>query len=139
MKFLICRNSLSCAFPYIFYKYHVIKYSIFSQKKTNNHIIFKFSKYIKLVDTSFETVMFSGVGIYSCKYSKHVYTQHKLFVLVLLKEYISTDYRDFVGLIDPMSNIKEKLDLNEPSIFTTPQKFVFKIPSSLLTFFCQKF
>ncbi len=75
--------------------------------KTKEHSILKFSKYIKFVDTSLETVKFSGVDIYSCKYSKHVYTQHKLFVLVLLKEYISTDYRDFVGLIDLINPMKK--------------------------------
>jgi len=53
------------------------------------------------------------LNLYSCKYSKRVYTQHQLLVLVLLKEYISTDYRDFVELVDLMSNIKEKLDLEK--------------------------
>ncbi len=91
----------------------------------------KSNKYIKFVDTSLETVQSSRLKLYSCKYSKHTYTQHQLLVLVLLKEYISTDYRDFIELIDLMSDIKEKLDLDKTPHFTTLQKFVSRIPSSL--------
>ena len=95
------------------------------------HSILKFNKYIKFVDTSLETVQSSRLKLYSCKYSKHVYTQHQLLSLVLLKEYISTDYRDFVELIDLISDIKEKLALDKIPHFTTLQKFVTRIPSSL--------
>jgi len=91
----------------------------------------KSNKYIKFVDISLETVQSSRLKLYSCKYSKHVYTQHQLLVLVLLKEYISTDYRDFVELIDLMSDVKEKLDLNEIPHYTTLQKFMSRVPSSL--------
>ncbi|AKB59918.1 hypothetical protein [Methanosarcina barkeri] len=48
-----------------------------------------------------------------------------------MKEYISTDYRDFVELIDLMKDIKEKLNLDKIPHFTTIQKFVSRIPSSL--------
>jgi transposase len=88
------------------------------------------NKYIKFVDLSLEIVQSSRLNLYSCKYSKHVYTQHQLLVLVLLKEYISTDYRDFVELLDLMSSIKEKLDLDKIPHYTTLQKFVSRIPSS---------
>ena len=93
----------------------------------------KLNKYIKFVDTSLETVQSSRLNLYSCKYSKHVYTQHQLLVLVLLKGYISTDYRDFVELIELMNDIKEKLDLDKIPHFTTLQKFVSRIPSFLFT------
>ncbi len=91
----------------------------------------KSNKYSRFVDTSLKTVRSSRLSLYSCKCSKHVYTQHQLLVLVLLKEYISTDYRDFVELIDLMDEIKEKLDLDKTPHFTTLQKFVSRIPSSL--------
>lgn len=51
-------------------------------------------------------------------------SQHQLLVLVFLKEYISKDDRDFLELIDLMSDIKEKLDLDKIPYFTTLQKFV---------------
>ena len=44
---------------------------------------------------------------------------------------ICTDYRDFVELIDLMSNIKEKLDLDQIPHYTTLQKFLSRITSSL--------
>ena len=88
------------------------------------------NKYIKFLELSLKTVQSSRLNLYSCKYSKHVYTQHQLLVLVLLKEYISTDYRDFVELIDLMSSIKEKLDLDRVPHYTTLQKFVSRIPYS---------
>ena len=91
----------------------------------------KSNKYIKFIDTSLEIVQPSRLKLYSCKSSKHVYTQHQLLVLVLLKEYTSTDYRSFVELIDLMSNIKEKLDLDKIPHYTTLQKFVSRISSSL--------
>ncbi|AGF96858.1 hypothetical protein MmTuc01_1489 [Methanosarcina mazei Tuc01] len=96
------------------------------------------NKYIKFLDLSLKTVHSGRLNLYSCKYSKHVYTQHQLLVLVLLKEYITTDYRDFVELIDLMSNIKEKLDLDKGPHYTTLQKFVFRIPSSLLNLILSK-
>jgi transposase len=89
------------------------------------------NKYINFIDLSLKTVQSSRLNLYSCKYSKRVYTQHQLLVLVLLKEYISTDYRDFVELIDLMNNVKEKLDLYKTPHYTTLQKFVSRIPSSL--------
>lgn len=91
----------------------------------------KSNKYIKFVDTGLEIVQSSRLKLYYCKYFKHAYPQHQLLVLVLLKEYKSTDYRDFVELIDLMKDIKEKLDLDKIPHFTTLQKFVSKIPSSL--------
>jgi hypothetical protein len=76
-------------------------------------------------------VQSSRLNLYSCKYSKCIYIQHQLLVLVLLKEYISTGYRDFIELIDLMNNIKEKPDLDKIPHYTTRQKFVSRIPSSL--------
>ena len=96
------------------------------------------NKYIKFLELSLKTVQSSRLNLYSCKYSKHVYTQHQLLVLVLLKEYISTDYRDFVELIDLISNIKEKLDLDRVPRYTTLQKFVSRIPSSLFNLILSK-
>lgn len=89
------------------------------------------NKYIKFIELSLKIVQSSRLNLYSSKYSKHVYTQHQLLVLVLLKEYISTDYRDFVELIELMNDIKEKLDLDKIPHYTTLQKFVTRIPSSL--------
>ena len=92
---------------------------IFCPTKNEECPILSSNKYIKFLELSLKTVQSSRLNLYSCKYSKHVYTQHQLLVLVLLKEYISTDYRDFVELIDLMSNIKEKLDLDKVPHYIT--------------------
>jgi hypothetical protein len=89
------------------------------------------NKYINFIDLSLKMVQSSRLNLYSCKYSKRVYTQYQLLVLVLLKEYISINYRDFVELIDLMTKIKEKLDLDKIPHYTTLQKFVSRAPSSL--------
>jgi len=96
------------------------------------------NKYINFIDISLKTVQSSRLNLYSCKYSKRTYTQHQLLVLVLLKEYISTDYRDFVELIDLMSNIKEKLNLDKIPHYTTLQKFVSRVPSLLFNIILSK-
>ncbi len=109
-----------------------------SPQKTKEQLLLSSNKYIKFIDLSLKTVQSARLNLYSCKYSKRVYTQHQLLVLVLLKEYISTDYRDFVELIDLMSNIKEKLDLDKVPHYTTLQKFVSRIPSSLFNLILSK-
>jgi hypothetical protein len=95
--------------------------------------ILKSNKYNRFVDTSLKIVQSSRLSLFSCKYSKHIYTQHQLLVLVLLKEYISTDYRDFVELVDLMNEIKVKLGLDKIPHFTTLQKFGSRISSSLFS------
>ena len=107
-------------------------------QKTKEQLLLSSNKYIKFIDLSLKTVQSSRLNLYSCKYSKRVYTQHQLLVLVLLKEYISTDYRDFVELVDLMNNIKEKLDLDKVPHYTTLQKFVSRIPSSLFNLILSK-
>jgi Transposase DDE domain. len=104
---------------------------IFCPTKNKEQFLLSSNKYINFIDLSLKMVQSSRLNLYSCKYSKRVYTQHQLLVLVLLKEYISTDYRDFVELIDLMNNIKEKLDLDKIPHYTPLQKFLFRIPSSL--------
>ena len=102
-----------------------------SPQKTKERPILGSNKYIKFIDLSLKTVQSSRLNLYSCKDSKRVYTQNQLLVLVLLKEYISTDYRDFVELIDLMNDIREKLEFDKIPHYTTLQKFASRIPSSL--------
>jgi hypothetical protein len=102
-----------------------------SPQKTKEHFILSSNKY-KFVDLSPKTVQSGRLNLYSCRYSRYIYTQHQLLVLVLLKEHISTGYRDFMELIYRMNDIKKKLDPDKIPHFITLQKFVSRIPSSLL-------
>lgn len=60
------------------------------------------NKYIKFIDTAMVIAGNSRVPMYSNKYSKRVYNQRQLLVLVLFKEYLNKDYRDVVELVDLM-------------------------------------
>ena len=93
-----------------------------SNKSSNN-------KYIKFIELSLKTVQSSRLNLYSCKFSKRNYTQHQHFVLVLFKQYIRTDYRGVIELVDLMGKVKEVLGLDQVPHFTTLQKFVSRIPS----------
>jgi len=42
------------------------------------------------------------------KYSKKIYTQHQLLILLLLKEYLSEDYRDTVELTEIMDSLRKR-------------------------------
>lgn len=70
------------------------------------------NKYIKFIELSLKTVQSSRLNLYSCKFSKRNYTQHQHFVLVLFKQYIGTDYREIIELVDLMSKVKEVLGLD---------------------------
>ena len=88
--------------------------------------------YINLVKTSFEVIQNSHVPLHSSKFSKKKYNQHQLLTLIILKEDIGKDYRDFAELIQIMVPLREIIGLKEVPHFTTLQKFMTRVPS--LTF-----
>ena len=55
--------------------------------------------YINFVKTSLEVIRNSHVPLRSSKFSKKKYTQHQLLTLIILKEKIGKDYRDFTELL----------------------------------------
>jgi transposase len=91
------------------------------------------NRYIRFVELSYGLIKDSRIPLYSSKYSKKTYTQHQLLVLLLLKEYLSEDYRDTVELTEIMDSLREKINLNEVPHFTTIQKFCQRIRSSTFT------
>ncbi|KGK97628.1 hypothetical protein LI82_12665, partial [Methanococcoides methylutens] len=84
------------------------------------------------MDIALQLTRYSHLPIYSCKYSKQTYTQHQLLTLVLFKEYLNEDYRDFVEIIEIMDSVQSKIGLNKVPHFTTLQKFVTRIYSAFL-------
>lgn len=90
------------------------------------------NRYINLVKTSFEVIQNSHVPLHSSKFSKKKYNQHQLLSLIILKEDIGKDYRDFTELIQIMVPLREMIGLKEVPHFTTLQKFMTRVPS--LTF-----
>ncbi len=75
---------------------------------------------------------------YSCKYSKKIYTQYQLLVLILFKDYRNQHYRDFIEDIGDMESIQEELDLSVVPHFTTLQKFFCRIKTLYLRYAFRK-
>ena len=91
------------------------------------------NRYIRFVELSEGLIKNSRIPLFSSKFSKKKYTQHQLLILLLLKEYLSEDYRDTVELAEIMDSLREKIHLDEIPHFTTIHKFCQRIRSSTFT------
>ena len=91
------------------------------------------NRYIRFVELSSGLIRDSRIPLFSSKFSRKTYTQHQLLILLLLKEYLSEDYRDTVELTEIMDSLRVKIRLNEVPHFTTLQKFCQRIRSSTFT------
>ena len=80
--------------------------------------------YINFVKTSLEVIRNSHVPLRSSKFSKKKYTQHQLLTLIILKEKIGKDYRDFTELLPNLTTITDIIQLEEIPHYTTLQKFL---------------
>jgi len=89
------------------------------------------NRYIRFVELSSGLIRDSRIPLFSSKFSPRTYTQHQLLILLLLKEYLSEDYRDTVELTEIMGTLREKINLEEVPHFTTIQKFCQRIRSSI--------
>ena len=91
------------------------------------------NRYIRFVELSTGLIRDSRIPLFSSKFSRRTYTQHQLLVLLLLKEYLSEDYRDTVELTEILDTLREKIQLDEVPHFTTLHKFCQRIRSSTFT------
>ena len=73
------------------------------------------NRYIRFVELSSGLIRDPRISLYSSKYSKKIYTQHQLLVLLIPKEYLSEDYRDIVELTEIMDSLlkEEFADLKQ--------------------------
>jgi len=78
--------------------------------------------YIRFLNHAYALIKNSCIPRYSSKYSKHVYSQHQLVAILLLKEYFQEDYRDIVELLECSDIFKEILELDQVPHFTTLHK-----------------
>jgi len=91
------------------------------------------NRYIRFLNHAYALIKNSRIPRYSCKYSKHVYSQHQLVAILLLKEYFQEDYRDIVDLLECSEIFKEILELDQVPHFTTLHKFLQRSRSPLLS------
>jgi len=59
---------------------------------------------------------------YSSKYSRRDYTQHQLFALLALREFLKVDYRGLEQLVKEWSDLREALALAKVPDHSTLQK-----------------
>ena len=96
------------------------------------------SRSIRFIRAAISTVKSTRITPYSCKYSKKVYTQYQLLVLILFKDYRNQHYRDFIEDIEDMESIQQELELLVVPHFTTLQKFFSRIKTLYLRFAFRK-
>jgi hypothetical protein len=85
------------------------------------------SRNIRFIQAALSVVNSTRISPYSCKYSKKLYTQHQLLVLVLFKDYRNQHYREFIEDIGDMETIQQEMELSAVPHFTTLQKFFSRI------------
>ena len=91
------------------------------------------NRYIRFVELSSGLIRDSLIPLFSSKFSKRTYIQHQLLILLLLKEYLSEDYRDTIELTEIIDSLREKIHLKEIPHFMTIHKFCQRIRSSIFT------
>ena len=90
------------------------------------------SRNIRFIQTALSVVQSTRLSPYSCKFSKKIYTQHQLLVLILFKDFRNQHYREFIEDVGDIAEVQEILDLSEVPHFTTLQKFISRIKSLYL-------
>jgi hypothetical protein len=96
------------------------------------------SRNIRFIEAAISVVRSTHLKMYSCKFSKKIYTQHQLLVLILFKDYRNQHYREFIEDIGDMDRVQELLGLSALPHFTTLQKFLCRIRSLYLRFTFRK-
>lgn len=71
------------------------------------------SQNIRFIQTAISVVRSTHLKPYSCKFSKKIYTQHQLLILILFKDFRNQHYREFIEDIGDMEGVQEILDLSE--------------------------
>lgn len=56
---------------------------------------------------------------YSCSKSRRDFTQHQLFTILVLKEFMGLDFRGVVQLLSEWSDLRELLDLKKVPNYST--------------------
>lgn len=91
------------------------------------------SKYVRIAKAVLLACKRACVPLYSNKYSRRDYTQHQHTALLVLKERMRKDYREFTQDFLPVSRpILDALGLDKIPHFTTLNKFLLRVRGSLL-------
>jgi len=64
----------------------------------------------------------TALSPYSCNKSRHDYTQAQLFAILVLRQFLKTDYRGVIEHLAVCTELREAIGLEKLPHFTTIQK-----------------
>jgi transposase len=85
------------------------------------------------VKISQEIIKESRVPLRSSIFSKKKFNHHQLISLIILKEEIGMNYRDFCDILEILTPVRELLNLQEIPHFTTLHKFFTRFSTRIFT------
>jgi len=91
------------------------------------------SRYIRVVKAVFKVCRRQHIPLYSSKFSRRDYTQWQHIALLVLWQRMRKSYREYVNDLLPVADtLVAELGLSRLPHFTTIEKFMLRVPSSLL-------
>lgn len=85
-------------------------------------MMYKTSKSPRKVLLTALAIAGEALPAYSHEFSPRKFTQHQLFAILALKEFLRCDYRKVVALLQDCPELREAIGLGEVPHFTTLQK-----------------
>ena len=61
----------------------------------------------------------AGMPTYSSHYSRHDFTQHQLFAILVLRQFLKTDYRGIIQMLKDFSDLRKTLGLKKIPHYST--------------------
>ena len=91
------------------------------------------SKYIRMVKAIFKVCRRQAIPLYSCKYSRKDFTLWQHIALLVMMQRMRKSYREYVNDFLPVTErLLDALGLTKLPHFTTIEKFILRVPSTLL-------
>lgn len=60
-----------------------------------------------------------ALPVYSSPFSRHDFTQHQLFAILVLRQFFKTDYRGVVQLLEDLADLRRVLKLKKVPHYST--------------------
>ena len=73
---------------------------------------------VALAKTALKTAE-ASLSAYSSHYSRHDYTQHQLFAILVLRQFLKTDYRGIIQMLKDFSDLRKVLGIKKIPHYST--------------------
>ena len=91
------------------------------------------SRYIRMVKAIFKVCRRQAIPLYSCKYSRRDFTLWQHIALLVMMQRMRKSYREYVNdFLTVTERLLDVLGLSKLPHFTTIEKFMLRVPSTLL-------